>query len=176
MTEQTKAATRLPMITAARVGYTKAKIQEMCIASKKKEFELFHVVGSAIKAAVKESKDYDDKESIEFGGSFMAIDCETGEQFKSGKLYLPAFVEGEIAAAVQNSGMVNLAVTITATYAEKAATSYAYGIKSYGPEDNSAFDAMLALIPGVGTKALSAPATDGEAGTKGKGKGKGKGK
>lgn len=164
MSEQ-KTATRLPMITSARVGFDKAAVQEMVLAEKKKIHELFHVVGSATQAIVKESKDYEDKESIEFRGAFMAINAKTGEQFKSGKLYLPSVVEAEFAAAVQANGLVELAVTVTAEYAEKAATSYTYNIKSYGKEDNSAFDKLLSMIPGT---AKLLPAPDKEA-AKGKG-------
>lgn len=157
MSEQV--ATRLPMITSARVGFTKVKVQELVFKDKKKVFELFHVVGSATQAVPKESKDYDDKESIEFRGSFMAVNPATGETFKSGKLYLPSVVEAEIAAAVQRSGLVELAVTVTAEFNEKAGTSYVYGIKSYGKEDNSTFDGLLRLIPGM-AKALPAPDED----------------
>lgn len=155
MSEQ-KTATRLPMITSARLGFPKTLVQEMVLAEKKKVHELFHVVGSASQAIVKESKDYEDKESIEFRGAFMAINAKTGEQFKSGKLYLPSVVEAEFAAAVQGNGMVEIAVTVVAEYAEKAATSYTYNIKSYGKEDNSTFDKLLALIPGT-AKLLPAP-------------------
>lgn len=155
MSEQ-KPATRLPMITSARVGFPKALVQEMVLAEKKKTHALFHVVGSASQALVKESKDYEDKESIEFRGAFMAINAVTGEQFKSGKLYLPSVVEAEFAAAVQGNGLVEIAVTVTAEYAEKAATSYTYNIKSYGKEDNSAFAKLLSLIPGT-SKLLPAP-------------------
>ncbi len=146
---EAKTATRLPMITAARVGFSKTAVQEMVLANKKTAHELFHVVGSATQAIVKESKDYEDKESIEFRGAFMAINAKTGEQFKSGKLYMPTVVEAEFAAAVQGNGMVEIVVTVVAEYAEKAATSYVYNIKSYGKEDNSAFDKLLALIPGT---------------------------
>ncbi len=156
MSEATKNATRLPMITAARVGFTKALVQELVLGDKKKQHKLFHVVGSASTAKVKESKDYEDKESIEFGGAFMAINAETGEQFKSGKLYLPSVIEAEFAAMVQAHGLVEMSMTVIAEYAEKAATSYVYNIISYGKEDNRAFDAMLALIPGM-KKALPAP-------------------
>lgn len=160
-----KTATRLPMITSARVGFDKAAVQELVLAEKKKTHELFHVVGSATQAIVKESKDYEDKESIEFRGAFMAINAKTGEQFKSGKLYLPSVVEAEFAAAVQANGLVELAVTVTAEYAEKAATSYTYNIKSYGKEDNSAFDKLLSMIPGT-AKLLPAPDKEGAKGGK----------
>ncbi len=153
---EAKTATRLPMITSARVGFPKTLVAEMVLAEKKKVHELFHIVGSATQALVKESKDYEDKESIEFRGAFMAINAKTGEQFKSGKLYLPSVVEAEFAAAVQGNGMVEIAVTVVAEYAEKAATLYSYNIKSYGKEDNSAFDKLLALIPGT-AKLLPAP-------------------
>jgi len=159
MSEQ-KTATRLPMITSARVGFPKTLVQEMVLANKKGVHELFHVVGSATQAIVKESKNYEDKESIEFRGAFMAINAKTGEQFKSGKLYLPSVVEAEFAAAVQGNGMVEIAVTVVAEYAEKAATSYVYNIKSYGKEDNSAFDKLLSLIPG--TAKLLPPPEKGE--------------
>jgi hypothetical protein len=153
---EAKTATRLPMITSARVGFSKSAVQEKVLAEKKKVHPLFHVVGTATQAIVKESKDYEDKESIEFRGSFLAINVETGEQFKSGKLYLPSVVEAEFAAAVQQSGMIEIAVTVVAEYAEKAATSYTYNIKSFGKEDNSAFDKLLSLIPGA-AKLLPAP-------------------
>jgi hypothetical protein len=152
-----KNATRLPMITAGRVGFTKDRIQEMVLANKKAEHDLFHVVGSASQAQVKESKDYEDRESIEFRGSFLAIDCESGEQFKSGKVYLPSVIEAELAAAVQRNGLCEIALTVTASFSEKAPSSYAYGIRSYGEEDNTAFEALLAKIPGVTIKALAAP-------------------
>jgi len=155
-------ATRLPMITSARVGFDKAAVQKLVLSDEDKVFDLFHVVGSATQAIVKASKDYEDKESIEFRGSFLVINAITGERFKSGKLYLPSVVEAEIAAQVQSNGLVELAVTVTAEYAEKAATSYTYNIKSYGKEDNRAFDTMLALIPGF-TPALEAPAAKEEA-------------
>ncbi len=153
---EAKTATRLPMITSARVGYPKARVAEMVLADKKKVHQLFHVVGSATQALVKESKDYEDKESIEFRGAFMAIDVATGEQFKSGKLYLPSVVEAEFAATVQGNGMVEIVVTVVAEYAEKAPGLYSYNIKSYGKEDNSAFDKLLGLIPGA-AKLLPAP-------------------
>lgn len=162
----TKTATRLPMITSARVGFPKTLVQEMVLADKKKTHELFHIVGSATQAIVKESKDYEDKESIEFRGAFMAINAKTGETFKSGKLYMPSVVEAEFAATVQAHGMVEVAVTVVAEYAEKAATSYTYNIKSYGKEDNTAFDKLLALIPGA-AKLLPAPAKEEAASTKG---------
>lgn len=168
MSEQ-KTATRIPMITAARVGFPKTDVQELVLADKKRVHELFHVVGNASQALVKESKDYDDKESIEFRGAFMAINAKTGEQFKSGKLYMPSVVEAEFAAAVQANGLVEVAVTVVAEYAEKAATSYVYNIKSYGKEDNSAFDKLLALIPGT-AKLLPAPEKE-EPKASGKGKG-----
>lgn len=166
MSDKNQNATRLPMITAARMGFTKPILQELVLANKKKTFDLFHVVGSATQATVKESKDMEGKESIEFRGAFMAINVETGEQFKSGKLYLPSVVEAEFAATVQAYGLIEIALTVTVEYAEKSATSYTYNIKSYGKEDNRAFDSMLALIPGGNaliakpaheTKALEAP-------------------
>lgn len=169
-------ATRLPMITAARVGFTKPKVQELVLKEKKKVHELFHIVGQATQAVPKESKDYDDKESIEFRGSFMAINPSTGETFKSSKLYLPSVVEAELAADVQQSGLVEIAITVTAEYAEKSATSYTYNIKSYGKEDNSRFDTLLRLIPGM-AKALPAPESDeGESVPKGGKTGKAKSK
>jgi hypothetical protein len=159
-TAEKAVATRLPMITAGRVGFTKDRIQEMVLKNKKAEHELFHVVGSASQAQVKDSKDYEDRESIEFRGSFMAIDCESGETFKSGKLYLPSVIEAELAAAVQRNGLCEIALTVTASYSEKAPSSYAYGIKSYGEEDNTAFEPLLAKIPGIKVKALPAPKGD----------------
>ncbi len=158
MSEQTN-ATRLPMITTARVGFKKEDVQAMVLADKKKKHELFHVVGQATKATVKESKDYDDKESIEFGGSFLVVNAMTGEQFKSGKLYLPSVIEAEFAATVMEAGLVEIALTVTAEYAEKAATSYTYNVKSYGKENNSAFERLTALIPGM-AKLLPAPAKE----------------
>ncbi len=166
-----KTATRLPMITSARLGFPKTLVQEMVLAEKKKVHELFHIVGSATQAIVKESKDYEDKESIEFRGAFMAINAKTGETFKSGKLYLPSVVEAEFASAVQGNGMVEIAVTVVAEYAEKAATSYTYNIKSYGKEDNSAFDKLLSLIPGA-SKLLPPPEKEAPAAGKGGKKGK----
>ena len=148
-------ATRVPMITAARVGFPKPLIQEQVLADKKGKIVLFHVVGPATQAVLKESKDFD-KESIEFRGSFMAINAQTGEQFRSGKLYLPSIIEAEIAAVVQQGGLVEIALSIIAEYAEKSATSYTYNVKSYGKDDDTAFDKMLALIPGV-NKLLPAP-------------------
>lgn len=173
MSEQ-NTATRLPMITAARLGHTKESIVEKVLADKKKPIALFHIVGSATQAIVKESKSYEDKESIEFRGSFLAIDAVTGEQFKSGKLYLPSVVEAEFAAAVQSAGLIEIAVSVVAEYAEKAATLYTYNIKSYGKEDNSAFDKLLTLIPGAAklvgateVKQIEAPKdTKGAKGTK----------
>lgn len=167
----TKNSTRVPMISSARLGITKTMIQEVVLGDKKKKHELFHVVGSATQALPKESKDYEDKESIEFRGAFMAINVLTGESFKSGKLYLPSIIEAEIAANVQRSGLVELALTVTAEFAEKSGTSYVYGIKSYGKEDNSGFESMLALIPGM-QKALPAP----DKGEKGEKAGKAKGR
>ena len=163
-------ATRVAMISSARLGITKTMIQELVLKEKKKVHELFHLVGSATQAIPKESKDYEDKESIEFRGAFMAINILTGEQFKSGKAYLPSICEAEIAANVQRSGLVELALTITAEFAEKSGTSYVYGIKSYGKEDNSGFESMLALIPGM-QKALPAP-DKGEKADKPKARGK----
>lgn len=158
MSEQTN-ATRLPMITTARIGFDKPAVQELVLANKKAKHDLFHVVGQATKATVKSSKDYEDKESIEFGGSFLAVNAKTGEQFKSGKLYLPSVVEAEFAAEVMNNGLVEVALTIFAEYAEKAATSYVYNVKSYGKENNSAFERLTALIPGM-SKLLPAPAKE----------------
>ena len=151
----TENAKRLPMISAARVGWSKIKIQELCLAEKKKEHKLFHVVGTATQAIVKHSDTYEGSESIEFRGAFLAVDAETGEPFKSGKLYLPSIVESELAAAVQKNSAVEIALTVTAQFVEKSATSYVFGILSHGKEDNSAFDSLLALIPGM--KALPAP-------------------
>lgn len=167
-----KAATRLPMITAARMGFDKETVLEMVMSDKDSQHDLFHVVGSASQAQVKESKEYQDRESIEFRGSFLAINAQTGEQFKSGKLYLPSVVEAEIAAAVQRNGLVEIAMTVVAEYAAKAATLYTYNVKSYGKEDNTAFEPLLALIPGVGTKALPASTGGKPAASTGKGKGK----
>lgn len=173
MTTDNKTAQRLPMITAARMGWTKERIQEMVLGDKDSAHPLFHVVGSASQAQVKDSKDYADRESIEFRGSFLAIDAETGEQFKSGKLYLPSVIEAEIAAAVQRNGLVEIALTVTAEYAQKAPSSYSYNVQSYGKEDNSAFESLLSLIPDLPDgKALPAP----DKGGKGKPAGKGKGK
>lgn len=168
-------ATRLPMITTARIGFPKAAIQKMVLADTEAEFDLFHVVGSISQQQVKEAQDDMKNDSIEFRGSFMAINAETGEQFKSGKLYLPSIVEAEIAAAVQRNGLVEIALTVTASYAEKSATSYTYNVKSYGKEDNTAFEGLLALIPGIGTKALPAP-TSGKKEVAKAGKGGKKGK
>lgn len=156
MSEATN-ATRLPMITTARIGFEKAAVQELVLANKKAKIDLFHVVGQATKATVKSSKDYEDKESIEFGGSFLAVNVKTGEQFKSGKLYLPSVIEAEFAAEVMENGLVEVALTVFAEYAEKAATSYTYNVKSYGKENNSAFERLTALVPGM-AKLLPAPA------------------
>lgn len=155
MSEQTN-ATRVPMITTARVGFDKVLVQEIVLANKKGKHDLFHVVGQATKATVKPSKDYEDRESIEFAGSFLAVNVKTGEQFKSGKLYLPTVVEAEFAAEVMTAGLVEVALTIYAEYAEKAATSYTYNVKSYGKENNSAFERLAGLIPGM-AKMLPSP-------------------
>jgi hypothetical protein len=155
-------AKRIPMLTSARVGWTKDRIQEKVLAERKREHKLFHVVGTATQAIVKPSETYEGSESIEFRGAFLAVDAENGEQFKAGKLYLPSIIEAELAAAVQKNSAVELALTVTAAYAEKAPGSYSYGIISHGKEDNSAFDSLLAMIPGL--KALPAP----EGGKKGK--------
>ncbi len=151
----TENAKRIPMITAARVGFSKDRIQELVLKERKKEHKLFHVVGTATQAIVKASETYEGSESIEFRGAFLVVDAETGEQFKSGKLYLPSIIEAELAATVQKNSAVEIAMTVTASYAEKAAGSYAYGIVSHGKEDNSAFDSLLTMIPGL--KALPAP-------------------
>jgi len=159
MTKEILNATRLPMITPKRVGWDKAKIQKRVLANEDEVIKLYHLVGTATQAVVKTSEDYEGKESIEFRGSFMAIDCETGERFKSGKVYLPSVVEAEIAAAVQSLGMAELALTVTAEYAEKSATSYSFNVESYGKEDNRSFEALLAMIPGMdeGAPRLEAP-------------------
>jgi hypothetical protein len=68
---------------------------------------------------------------------------------------LPSIIEAELAATVQKNSAVELALTVTASYAEKAAGSYVYGVTSHGKEDNSAFDSLLSMIPGL--KALPAP-------------------
>jgi hypothetical protein len=160
MTTATENAKRLPMITPARVGYTKDRISEMCLADKKKEHKLFHVVGTAAQAIVKPSDTFDGKESIEFRGTFLAIDVETGESYKSGKVYLPTIIEAELAAQVQKNSAVRISLTVGAQYAQKSATSYGYTVESHGEEDNSAFDDLLALIPGIGNghKQIAAPA------------------
>lgn len=160
MPTATENAKRLPMITPARVGYTKDRIQELCLKERKKEHKLFHVVGTAAQAIVKPSDTFEGKESIEFRGTFLAIDVETGESFKSGKVYLPTIIEAELAAAVQKNSAVRISLTVGAQYAEKAAGSYGYTVESHGEEDNSAFDDLLALIPGLskGQKQIVAPA------------------
>jgi hypothetical protein len=158
MSKENTNASRLPMITASRIGFEKSVVQKMVLSDEDAVFDLFHVVGSATQAVVKDSKDYEDKQSIEFRGSFLAINAVTGEKFRSGKLYLPSLVEAELAAQVQQSGLLELAVTVTAEYAEKSGTSYTYNIKSYGKEDDKGFESMLALIPGLASApALEAP-------------------
>lgn len=150
-----KNATRIPMISTKRIGIEKAAIQELVLKNKKSEVELFHVVGTATKCVVKTSEQYE-KESIEFQGSFMAVNALTGEQFRSGKLYIPTILETELAAEVVGSGHVEIALTITAIYNEKSGTSYALNGKSHVKEDTAGFDKLLALIPAV-KKQLSAP-------------------
>lgn len=157
MENDKKAAERVPMITAARIGFPKENIQKLVLADQDSTFDLFHVVGSASQAIVKESKGYENRESIEFRGSFLAVNAQTGEQFKSGKLYLPSLVEAELAAQVQANGLVEITVTVTAEYAKDAPASYSYGVKSYAKEDNTAFEAQLTKIPGL-TKLLALPA------------------
>lgn len=150
-------AKRIPMITTARVGWEKDRIQELVLKAKKTEHKLFHVVGTAFKAVVKPSKSYEGRESVEFQGTFMAIDAETGARFKANKLYLPGILEMEIASAMQNGEAARLSATITAEYSDGAPSSYAFGAITHGEDNTVAFDDLLALIPGLNTKALEAP-------------------
>src|SRR6185369_6188843 len=159
MANEKKAASRVPMITASRIGWTKDSIQKLVLDDKDSIHNLFHVVGSASQAIVKNSDDFKDRESIEFRGSFLAVDAETGEQFKSGKLYLPSLVEAELAAQVQQNGLVEITLTVQAEYSQKAPASYSYGVESYAKEDNTAFESQMQKIPGLGDLLkLEAPA------------------
>lgn len=164
MSDATANAKRLPMITAARVGWTKDRIQEICLAKRKQDHQLFHVVGTAFKAVVKPSKTYEDRESVEFQGSFLAIDAETGARSKANKLYLPPILEMEIASAMSSGAAARISATITAEYSEGAPSSYAYGAVTHGKDNTEAFDDLLALIPGIAKaqKQIAAPAKGGK--------------
>lgn len=146
---------RIPMITSAKVGWKKEDLTEMCLGDKKATHDLFHIVGTITGHESKESKTYEGKESIEFRGSFLAINFETGERFTSSRLYLPGPAEADIAGAVARKGIADIVCTITVGYNDKSSTSYAYGVTWHGEEDTTGFDSLLEKIPGV--KSLPAP-------------------
>ncbi len=121
---------------------------------KDKSIDLMDVYGVITRSTLVTS-DYGD--SVKFGGQFRAVNLATGEMFSSTVLYLPKFLEDELAGAMPEGGTAEFAVRIGVEFNKESATKYIYIAKSLvEPKEMDQFKA-LELKVNSAVKALPAP-------------------
>lgn len=90
---------------------------------KEKSIDIMDVYGVITRTSIV-SSDYGD--SVKFGGQFRAMNLETGELFRSSVLYLPKFMQDEIAGSMVEGSTAEFAVRMRAEYNKESATKYIY--------------------------------------------------
>jgi hypothetical protein len=63
---------------------------------------------------------------VEFNGNFFATNCVTGEQFESGKCFLPDPLPGMIQSALANNDSVEFALSVSIKRRDDLAIGYEY--------------------------------------------------
>ena len=102
---------------------------EKVLAAPNKHMELLKVYGVARKALPGQT---DLGPFVKFGGSFRAVNSETGEMFESGTLILPGTAQDLLLGALDGDDVesVNFGFSISVKYSPEAIAKYEYDVRS----------------------------------------------
>ena len=135
-------AEMLRKITIKNCGFDKAAIR--ALLKDQDSVELLRVVGNTTSATPGQT---DLGEFVKLGGTFKAVNIQTGEVFDSSTCILPNFVSEQLAAALQSSPEVDFGLSIGAKVAESV-TGYEYTVRPLVEPKVS--DKLGALIEAAG--------------------------
>lgn len=121
-------------IDTKALGYSKADLQKLVLSDQKASHFIYRVAGEADAFVRGQSNKYKRVDSetgeatpsswIKFSGEFIAM--TKTDQYESAIAFLPGYVSGPIANAIEQGQVVSFAFDVYVVYDEKSATSYQY--------------------------------------------------
>lgn len=143
-----KANKYIKKATLGDIGLKKSVLQELVMANKTGELNIAVFAGRANRAAIEESSFGErTQEYVKFFGDFEAQNLVSGEKYKAGSLILPEIAQGPLALSIAEADFAEFSLIITVRYDETVATSYIFGMKTFGENKPSLIDQLLGSIP-----------------------------